>query len=50
VPSFLAIYTAAGDYVTKDYYISGPPELVQTRVTNIALEMLRRTILGLEKL
>ncbi len=50
VPAFLAIHTVKGDYVTKDYYISGPPELMQTRVTNIALEMLRRTILGLEKL
>lgn len=50
VPSFLAIHTAEGEYITKDYYISGPPDVIQTRVTTIALEMLRRTILGLEKL
>ncbi|GAK55948.1 putative competence-damage inducible protein [Candidatus Vecturithrix granuli] len=49
VPSFLAIHMTEGEYITKDYYISGPAELVQTRVTTIALEMLRRAILGLEK-
>ena len=50
VPSFLAIHTADGEYITKEYHVSGPPDLIQTRVTNIALEMLRRTILGLEQL
>lgn len=50
VPSFLAIHTADGEYITKEYHVSGPSELIRTRLTNIAFEMLRRAILGLEPL
>ncbi len=45
VPSYIAISKADGSFTTEEYRMAGSAELVQTRVTNIALELLRRTIL-----
>jgi nicotinamide-nucleotide amidase len=50
VPSFIAVHKADGSFVTKEYRLSGSAELIQTRVANLALELLRRVLLGIEHL
>jgi nicotinamide-nucleotide amidase len=45
VPSFIVVNKTDGSFVIKKYTMSGSVELVQTRVANIALELLRRVIL-----
>ena len=45
VPSFIVVSNADGSFATKEYKMSGSVELVQTRIANIALELVRRTIL-----
>ncbi|MCP4401233.1 MAG: competence/damage-inducible protein A [bacterium] len=47
VPSYIALYKEDGSFVIKEYQLSGPPEIVQTRVKNMALELLRRDLLGI---
>lgn len=48
IPTFIAVNKEDGSFLTKEYYVSGSSEIVQTRVSNIALEFLRRGILGIE--
>ena len=50
IPVFIALSTPDGRIVTKEYHVSGSSAIIQTRVTNISLEMLRRVILGFENL
>lgn len=45
VPSFIAVSNADGSFATREYKLSGSGELVQSRVANIALELVRRVIL-----
>jgi len=46
VPSFIAVSKTDGSFATKEYKMSGSAGLVQTRVANIALELVRRTLLN----
>jgi nicotinamide-nucleotide amidase len=45
VPSFVAVSKIDGSFTIQEYKMSGSPELIQTRVANIALEFLRQIIL-----
>ena len=47
VPTYIALYKKDGSFVIQEYQLSGPPEIVRTRVKNMALELLRRDILGI---
>ena len=47
VPTYIVLYKKDGSFVTEEYQLSGPPDIVQTRVKNMALELLRRDILGI---
>ncbi len=47
IPTFIALSNSDGSLVTKEYRVAGSPEIIQTRVANIALDLLRRVILGL---
>ncbi len=49
IPIYIAVNWEDGRIVTKEYRVSGPPEIIQTRVSNITLEELRRGILGIEE-
>ena len=49
VPSYIALYKADGSFVTKEYQLSGPSEIVRTRVKNMALELLRRDLLEIHQ-
>jgi nicotinamide-nucleotide amidase len=46
VSSFIAVSNADGSFATREYKMSGSVKLVQTRVANIALELLRRVLLN----
>lgn len=49
IPVYIALHNADDTFTTKEYRLSGPPEIIQTRVKNIALELLRRVILDIDK-
>ncbi len=46
-PSYCAVCTEDGTVITQEYHVSGSPEVIQTRVSNSALEFLRRILLGI---
>jgi nicotinamide-nucleotide amidase len=48
VPIYIALDHADGTVQAQHYLTSGPPDTIQTRVKNAALELLRRTLLGIE--
>ncbi len=48
VPSYIALHNADGTVITQEYWAAGPPDVIQTRVANMALELLRRVILKIE--
>ncbi|PID56622.1 competence/damage-inducible protein A [candidate division KSB3 bacterium] len=49
VPTYIAVYKKDGSFVVQDYHLSGSPDIVRTRVKNMALELLRRDILGIHQ-
>lgn len=49
IPTFIAISKPDGNLTHKKYHVAGPPEIIQTRVANIALELLRRVILRIDE-
>ena len=38
-----------GTFVTQEYRLAGPAEIIQTRIKNMTLELLRRNLLGIEQ-
>jgi nicotinamide-nucleotide amidase len=48
VPAYIALCQQDGACVMREYKTAGSAEMVQSRVMNMALEFLRRTLLGLD--
>ncbi|PIE34347.1 competence/damage-inducible protein A [candidate division KSB3 bacterium] len=48
VPIYIALHHADSTLTAREYLTSGPPNTIQTRVKNMALELLRRKLLGIE--
>ncbi len=48
VPVYIALHLMDGTVKTRTYLVSGPPEIIQTRVKNMALELLRRLLLSID--